>query len=65
MKNERIIATNLGALVGSRPGHGWCSRCGRAIRVRADLPVHVCRYCRSDREWLRAVSKGKPQDADL
>lgn len=65
MERARIVATSLGALVGSRPGHGWCSRCGRSMRIRTEVPLHVCKDCRSDREWLRAMTEGKPRDADL
>jgi Zn finger protein HypA/HybF involved in hydrogenase expression len=57
MDSERIIATNLGQLVGAKPGTAWCARCGREMRVRTNVRLHVCQGCRYDRDWMRAMAE--------
>lgn len=45
----------------TRPvGHGQCDRCGIDIKVRSKGPLHLCVPCRSDRDYIRAVTKGEP-----
>jgi hypothetical protein len=54
---DRITAATLGQIAGTKPGQGYCARCGREMKVRPEVPLHVCVSCRKDREWMRLIAE--------
>jgi hypothetical protein len=57
---DRIVAATLGQIAGTKPGRGYCARCGREMKVRPEVPLHVCPPCRRDTEWMRMITAKMP-----
>jgi hypothetical protein len=58
MNNQQIVGALPKPMRAANSGH--CDRCGIEIKVRSKGPLHLCVPCRSDREYVRAVTKGEP-----